>query len=133
MAFTDLAARLADYVAAAPGLQALSVVTVLPTDFLEHLPLAHVRITGGIQDEVDRVSRLSVDVYADAPTSADAPTAGSWAEQLVDLLAPGPLFLGDDGLVDEVAIETIPVQMPFSDRVDLAPLVLSLTHRDIYS
>lgn len=110
-----------------------SAVTVLPTDFLDRLPLIHVRMAGGTQRDGDRLSRVTIDVYAAAPHTPTALSAAALAEEVLELLGEGPVFLGPRGLIDEVSVESIPVARPFSDRVDVASASVALIHRPVYS
>lgn len=68
---------------------------------------------GGTEGAVDRVDRLGVDVYGIGTQSMDV------ARAITRLLVPNPYYPARHdtpvGYVDDVGIETVPVDVPFAD------------------
>lgn len=102
-------------------------------DFMNELPVVHIRSRGGTQGFVDRSDRVEVDVYAANPMTGEAtPGAGALdiAERLYAHLIEGPHDT-KAGLIDAVHAERTPTLNAYTGVTDVASFSIFVTHREL--
>lgn len=118
--------------AAIDGSTGLETARVLDAAFTSGpMPVVHVHHLSGTADEVNRLDQVGVDVYHTTPTGPGSPSALLVASRIRDALVgtcgPTPV-----GLIDEVAVSAEPVTRPYVGLIEVASMVLDVTHRPIY-
>lgn len=102
---------------------------VLNPDFTTGpMPIIHVHHTDGTADDIDRVDTIGVDVYHHTPTAPTDNSAPRIASRIRDALAVCGITTGA-GLIDEVSVRAEPVTRPYFETVEVASMVLDVTHR----
>lgn len=93
----------------------VEVFTMLPEDFTENLPMIHVTPGGGSEAGLERVEKVTVDVYADYYPLPGQESAREIAKRVHDWLCPvGPTwFETEEGLADEVRCDPVPTDIPY--------------------
>lgn len=86
----------------------LTIMWRLQPDYLEQLPVCHLVRDGGPDSFIERVDRLTVDIF-------DDDDAGGLAEKVKRELTKGPHFVEGLGLIDGVACSSLPHNIPFAD------------------
>ena len=88
-------------------------------------PLAHLYVTGGTQGFVDRVDRVTVEVYA--PGTRAVETLESIRASIV-----GDSIETPSGFLDRIDVETVPVDVPYqSDTLNRATATFLVTSRPL--
>ncbi|WP_172121312.1 hypothetical protein [Actinomyces faecalis] len=118
--------------AAVTGTTGMETTRVLDVEFTSGpVPVVHVHHLSGTADEVDRLDQVGVDVYHTAATGPGSSSALLVASRVRDALVgtnlPTPV-----GLIDEVAVSAEPVTRPYAGLIEVASMVLDVTHRPIY-
>lgn len=103
---------------------------ILPTDFVDHLPIVHVYLISGSEDYIDRTDKIGIDVYAQAPLVGQEVQAKTIAAQVNAALAAAPLYTAA-GTIDETLVDQVPVSRPFVDDIDVSSMSVLVTHRHI--
>lgn len=102
---------------------------VLNPDFTTGpMPIIHVHHIDGTSDDIDRTDTIGVDVYHHTPTAPSTNTAQAIASRIRDALAVCGIATGA-GLIDEVSVRAEPVTRPYFETVEVASMVLDVTHR----
>lgn len=97
----------------------------LQTDFTDHLPAVLIYPLGGTEGYIDRVDRVGVEVYATGTDSLEVAEAVRSA------------LVGRDhdtsvGYLDDVQVETVPVDVPYPDPTYAqTQMVLRVTTRPL--
>lgn len=92
------------------------------------MPVVHVHHLGGTSGDIDRTDAVGIDVYHHTPTGPADASAASVATTVRDALAGTGLDTGT-GLIDEVDVTSEPVVRPYYEDVEVAAMVLDVTHR----
>lgn len=126
MTFADPVTLIRQAVIALTG---YATTRVLGPDFTTGLmPVIHVHHVSGVSDDVDSTDTVAVDVYHQTPTGADDPSALRVAGHVRDALV-GTCRAVPSGLIDVIEVASEPVGRPYFDLVEVAAMVLDVTHR----
>ena len=114
---------------AVTGLTGYPTTRVLNPDFTGGpMPVIHVHLVSGVSDDIDRTDTVAIDVYHHTPSGADDPSALTVATRVRDALV-GTNRAVPAGLIDVVEVASEPVSRPYFALVEVAAMVLDVTHR----
>lgn len=107
----------------------LATTRVLDMNFTDGpMPVVHVHHITGVADDIDRTDTVAIDVYHSTPAGPGDPSAASVAGEVLDLVVGHGITTGA-GLIDEIAVNSVPVTRPYHELIEVAAMVLDVTHR----
>lgn len=98
----------------------------LQVDFADRLPAALIYVTGGTEGYIDRVDRLTVEVYAPGEQALKI------AEDIRAAIVDEPLDIPGVGYIDDIHCDVTPHDVPYqNERINMAAATYLVTSRPL--